>query len=54
MTTLLSILAILAFALIVLIPLIERFAPKANPEQQAKLQPLDFTLSRYFAGTGAV
>ncbi|WP_373083112.1 hypothetical protein [Zhongshania sp.] len=37
MTTLLSVLAVLAIALIVIIPLIERFAPKANPEQQAKL-----------------
>ncbi|MEX1669585.1 hypothetical protein AB4876_11750 [Zhongshania guokunii] len=37
MTTLLSLLAILALSLVVIIPLLERFAPKANPEQQAKI-----------------
>ena len=37
MSTLLSLLAVLFIALIIIIPLLERFAPKANPQQQAKL-----------------
>ncbi|GAA4090393.1 hypothetical protein GCM10022414_11960 [Zhongshania borealis] len=37
MSTLLSLLAVLFIALIIIIPVIERYAPKANAEQQAKL-----------------
>ena len=37
MSTLLNILALLFLALFVLIPLIERFAPRASPEQQQRI-----------------
>ncbi|MDF1693896.1 MAG: hypothetical protein P1U47_16080 [Zhongshania sp.] len=37
MPTLLSLLAVLFIALIIIVPLLERFAPKANAEQQAKI-----------------
>jgi hypothetical protein len=38
MADLLTILAILFIALIVLVPVIERFAPQASPEQQSKIR----------------
>jgi hypothetical protein len=38
MTNLLTILAILFIALIVLVPLIEKFAPRPSPEQQANIR----------------
>ncbi|CAA0090402.1 Uncharacterised protein [Zhongshania aliphaticivorans] len=37
MAQLLTILAVLFIALIVLVPIIERFGPRPSPEQQAKI-----------------